>query len=871
MKSEDPLRADLEQNALRRVAALVATSATPAELFAAVADEVARALPVAAVALGRYEPGGAVTVLATSNAPGFAVGDRWPREHRGLAARIVDTGRAARSDDDPAPDSATGSMVGVPITVEGAVWGLICAGATDVEGLPADTDVRLQAFTELIAVAIASAESRDRLRGLADRQAALRRVATLVAEGAPAAELFAAVTQEIVRVLGVPTVSLLRYDPDGAGTVVASLNSPEFPVGSRWPLDGPSLSATILETGRPARIDDYAKLPGTLAAAVRQTGLRSGAGVPIVVDAKAWGALCVGARGNDPPPADVEARLSEFTELVGIAVSNAESRERRRRLADQQAALRRVATLAAEGAAPDELLAAVAEEVARILDVTSVTVVRYEPGREWVVVASLDDPDLPVGSRRPLDAPPGCFAAVFETGHPAQLESGAAVPIVVDGDVWGAVAVTRRRRREALPVFAGSYTGRIVLSTASTQDIEARLAAFTEIAAAALSKAQANDDLRRLAEEQAALRRVATLVARTVPPEDIFAAVADEVARILGLPRIEMVRYEDDGTATVVAASGDPPFPVGSRWALDGPSVMALVRRTGRPGRIDDYGELGGTIAEITRGAGFRSAIGAPMIVGGRTWGAIIALSALPEPIPEHSAVRLSQFTELVATAVSNATARAELVASRARIVAAGDDARRRFERDLHDGTQQRLIALRLDLQRIRAAIAEDPQAAQAGLGEAERDLESVLEEVRKVSRGLHPAQLSRGGLRPSLKALAGKSPISVDVDVEIEERPPAPVETGVYYVVSEALTNAIKHSRASAISVTVARDEARVRATVADDGVGGAVAGTGAGTGLTGLSDRVAALGGRISVESPPGRGTRISVELPIATPAAP
>ena len=330
---------------------------------------------------------------------------------------------------------------------------------------------------------------------------------------------------------------------------------------------------------------------------------------------------------------------------------------------------------------------------------------------------------------------------------------------------------------------------------------------------------------------------------------------------------VEMVRYEPDGTATVIGASGDHPFPVGSRWTLDGPSVMASVLETGRPARVDDYSELPGLIATAARGAGFRSAVGAPIIVEGHTWGTIIAISTGQEPVPERSEVRLSQFTDLVATAVSNATARADLIASRARIVAAGDDARRRIGRDLHDGTQQRLLALGLDLQRARATIPEDQASTHSAMAQVERDLELVLEEVREFSRGLHPASLARVGLGPSLRTLARRSPIPVDVDIEVVERPPASVEIAVYYVVSEVLTNAIRHSRASAISLKVRSDQTTLSSTLSDDGVGGAE--IGAGSGLTGLSDRVEALGGRFALESPPGAGTTISIELPIATSA--
>jgi signal transduction histidine kinase len=541
----------------------------------------------------------------------------------------------------------------------------------------------------------------------------------------------------------------------------------------------------------------------------------------------------------------------------------------------------------AKGAEPSALFSAVAEEVARILDVSAVCVVRFEPDRTSVVVASVMAPGFPVGSRWPLDGA-SLDAMVHESGHPARIDdyaglegpvvdaarasgwqSGVGVPIVVDGSVWGMVAVGRRKRREALPSFAGRYTGTLVVSTESPQEIETRLAAFTELVGTAISKAQANDDLRRLAEEQAALRRVATLVAEAASPGEIFDAVAQEVATILGLPLVEMARYERDGTGTVIGAKGDHPFPVGSNWTLDGPSIMAAVLRTGRSARIDDYSALEGTIAEVARRAGFQSAIGSPIIVDGATWGAIIAISTMPEAIPEHSEIRLRQFTELVATAVSNATTRADLLASRARIVAAGDEARRRLERNLHDGTQQRIVAIGLDLQRIREAIPDDQDAARSDLEQAERDLVAVLEDVREVSRGLHPGQLSRGGLRVALGALAQRAPIPVAVEVDVDERPPPAIETAVYYVVSEALTNAIKHSRAATIKVTVASNRDVVHARVADDGVGGAVAE--AGSGLSGLSDRVEALGGRFVLESPPERGTTVSIELPMTTPGAP
>ena len=390
------------------------------------------------------------------------------------------------------------------------------------------------------------------------------------------AEVFAAVANEVVQILGVDAVSLDRDEPDRTTTVVAAVNAPAFAVGTRWPLDDPSLSIQVFETGRPARIDDYSGLPGTVAAAARDSGVRSALGVPIIADGAIWGMAWAGTASIDPLPAATEERLRDFAELVAIAISNADSRDRLRRLADQQASLRRVATLVAEGATPTELFSAVAEEVARILDVTSVSVGRYEPDGELAVVASVNDAGFPVGSRWPVEGA-GLFMTVLETGRPARIDdysdlpgavaaaarasgaqSGVGAPIVVDGRVWGLIAVGRRQRRDALPGFTGSYTGRIVLSAESGQDTEARLSAFTELVATAISRAQAHDDLRSLAEEQAALRRVATLVAEAAAPVDIFAAVVDEIAHLLELPRIEMVRYETDGTATRDRCLGRP-------------------------------------------------------------------------------------------------------------------------------------------------------------------------------------------------------------------------------------------------------------------------------------------------------------------------
>ncbi|TML88667.1 MAG: GAF domain-containing sensor histidine kinase [Actinobacteria bacterium] len=870
-----------EQAALRRVATLVAEGATAADLFSGVAREVSEVLGVPTVTVSHYEPDRSFTVIASTNNPGFPVGSRWPMDGPSLAATIHDTGRAARIDEysnlpgvvaAAVRDSSIRSAVGAPIVVDGSVWGHISVAATDPVPLPTDTERRLRDFTELVETAISNAEARDDLRRLADEQAALQRVATLVLDGAAANELFAAVAEEVARVLEVSSVGVSRFEPDGTSEVVGSLNDPGFPVGSRWPVQGPSLNAAVFETGRPARIDRHADLPGPVAAASRVSGVESSIAAPIIVSGSVWGMISIGQRDRDDVlPAATDSRLAAFTELVATAIANAQAHDDVRRLADEQAALRRVATLVAEGAPPEALFAALGEEVARLLHVSSVTVDRYEADSS-VVIASINDPGFPVGSRWPLDGP-SLGKAVFETGRPARIgdyadlagtiataarswnvSSAVGVPIIVDGEVWGVICVSTKTHGGVLP-----------------PETDARLAAFTELVATAISNAQARNDLRQLAEEQAALRRVATLVARGTYSEVVFDAVCAETGRVVGATSVNLARFTDDGFNLTMAGWSlrETHVPVGTRLPLAPDTIGDLIVRTTAPARKDSYDGGSSELATLVRKSGIRSAVAAPVIVEGRVWGALIAGTDGDELLPAGTELRLARFTELLATAISNASTRAELMASRARIIAAGDEARRKIERDLHDGAQQRLIGLGLDLQAVRATVPPDRRDTHAGLERIEHELVSLLDEVRELSRGLHPALLSRGGLRPALGALARKSRLRVDLSVDIDPRPPAPIEIGVYYTVSEALTNAAKHAAASRIAVTVTADADVLRARIEDDGVGGAESSTG--SGLIGLVDRIEALGGRFELQSPPGVGTTISIEVPVgAQPVA-
>jgi signal transduction histidine kinase len=375
-------------------------------------------------------------------------------------------------------------------------------------------------------------------------------------------------------------------------------------------------------------------------------------------------------------------------------------------------------------------------------------------------------------------------------------------------------------------------------------------------------------ELRLLLEEQAAVRRVATLVAQAVSPADLFEAVACEVAGLLDAPLATLVRYgPDDDTATILGSWGElaRDLPVGCRYPLEAENPATLVRRTGRAARIEHY-RGSGVVPELALKLGLRYGVAAPIVVEGRLWGMIGASWTGPGRLPVGIEGRLTQFAELVATAIANADSRAELVASRARVVAAADETRRRIERDLHDGTQQRLVALALDLRAAAAAVPSELAELKAQVSHAGEALSGAVDDLREISRGIHPAILSKGGLGAVLKTLARRSPIPVELGLPADRRLPEGVEVALYYVASEALTNVTRHARASEVHVSLEIEDRVVRLSVQDDGVGGARPERG--SGLIGLRDRVEVLGGTIEITSPPASGTTLFVEIPLADP---
>jgi signal transduction histidine kinase len=386
--------------------------------------------------------------------------------------------------------------------------------------------------------------------------------------------------------------------------------------------------------------------------------------------------------------------------------------------------------------------------------------------------------------------------------------------------------------------------------------------------AVSLDNAQLYAGYRRIADEQAALRRVATLVARAEPPEAVFAAVAAEAGQLLAVDFAALIRYDEPDMGKVMGlwqtARGTVPVSVGSRLPLGGHNVTTLVHRTRRAARTDRT-HTSGVIGRLAkRESLYHSAAGVPVTVQSRLWGAMLVGFMRDAVLPTDTEARLSGFAELVSTAIANAEARVEVAASRARIVAAADQVRQRIERDLHDGAQQRLVSLALQLRNAQTVVPPELGELRAQLGSAVTSANDALDEVREIARGIHPAVLGSGGLRPALRALARRSLVPVRLDLHVlGQRLPEHVEVSAYYVVAEALTNVAKHARASVVSVRVEVADDLLRVAVTDDGAGGAA--VGAGTGLVGLKDRVEALGGRLRLDSPDGGGTSLTVELPI------
>jgi signal transduction histidine kinase len=424
------------------------------------------------------------------------------------------------------------------------------------------------------------------------------------------------------------------------------------------------------------------------------------------------------------------------------------------------------------------------------------------------------------------------------------IRSSVACPLVVDGERWGAITIASTDR----PLVRGA---------------ERRVADFTELIATAISNAEARSEVERLADEQAALRRVATLVAEGAPPRDIFDAVIAEVGGLVAADSMVLSRYEDEREATVLATQGPMAdrVPSGTRVQLDGENIHSLIRPTRRPARIEHWERAHGTIAQISQDVGVRAAVGVPIIVEGELWGVMVASWTTLDSPPADTESRMTNFADLLETAIANADARDQLTASRVRLLTEADDARRRVVRDLHDGAQQRLVQSIITLKLAKRALRGEDGDAASLVDEALAQAEQGNIELRDLAHGILPPVLTRGGLAAAVDTVVSRIDLPVDVDIAAERFPPE-VEASAYFIVAEALTNVVKHARATSAEVKVWVEDGALRVEVCDDGVGGADP---SGHGLVGLSDRATALGGWFAVGVSPSGGTTVMATFPL------
>jgi signal transduction histidine kinase len=615
-------------------------------------------------------------------------------------------------------------------------------------------------------------------------------------------------------------------------------------------------------------VDDPDMSP-RLAARLKELGVTSLVAAPITVSGSLWGAVVVSVTGDKTFAAQDEERIGQFANLVAVALANAEAREQLAGLAEGRAALSRVAVAVATATSPDHVFTVVTEEVGRLFRADAANLIRFDRlnENEGLIVGRWSNAGTvisPLGTR--IELLGGAVTRVRRTGRPARglvgdraasepelharltelgITSYVAAPIEVSGELWGTVVVWLQSEDEF------------------PEDAEERLVQFGKLVAVALANAQAREDLAALADEQAALSRVAVAVATGELPERLFDTVSEEVGRLFGARSAATVRYLDGENATVIVGGWDRDASFdrkGVRVPFRG-GAIARVYDNGRPERVD----IESVPPEVQPGMqqeGVSSQVAAPILVSGRLWGATSISIGPPDRFPSDAEQRLGKFTDLVSVALANAQAREEVTASRARIVQAADAARRRLERNLHDGAQQRLVTLALTLRLAQSKLRDHPVAAQELLESSSVELALALEELRELARGLHPAILSDRGLGAALEALATRAPVPVELDDVPPGRFPPSVEAAAYYVVAESLTNVAKYADARSAHVSVSRLDGLAIVEVEDDGVGGADVSRG--SGLRGLADRVEALQGRLLVTSEAGRGTRVRAEIP-------
>ncbi len=812
-----------ERAFLRRIHAVAGRGGSGADVLAAIAAEGSAWLDGLSTALVRLEDDGTSAVVASSGRDPL-VTEPDQRHEDDLVAKVARSAAPCRIDDGgPTNEHRGWASIGVPISVAGRTWGVLSA-RSPAGAMPPQAEHRLVRFAEAITPTILSAQARTQL---AEEQFALRRVAELVARGAGAGEVFELVVVEASGLTRGADVTLARWEDTRRLRVIAAH-------GANSPAAGALLSAD-----------------SQVSSVERQSSIVA----PIRLGGEQWGLLgATTAAGSFP--AGTEHRLNQFADLAAAALANAQARAEIQALADEQAALRRVAELAARDAPIGQVLSAIALEASAVANVEYSGLLRYNVDGSTEIVALHGAPDgFFVGMRAPGDGD-GAVLDVLHSGQHARVNdlasvpgswpdiasrsgftTGVGVPILIDGALWGAL-------------FAA---GRLELS-ASTEE---HLTRFAELAGIAMSAAQARHDLRMLADEQVALSRVAALVVRGADLNEVFTAVAAEASGLVDDVAIVLVRLESDSSFVLVAAANSN-VPVGFRGQSQQGALLRDLIRTGAPARVESVEDL--PWASAARESDVGPTVAVPITVESRLWGAL-TVSSVHWPLPDDIENRLLKFAELAGAAIANAENKAKLTASRARVVATADETRRRLQRDVHAGAQQRLVHTILTLKLARQSIAAASPPA-ALVDEALLNAEQASNELGDIVRSILPAALTRGGLRLGLESLLSNLALPVDLHVTAP-RCSTDIEQTAYFIVAEALTNVTQHAHADRAAVSVTLDGDTLIIEVSDDGIGGA--NPVRGTGLIGLADRVDAVEGALTLISPPDGGTTLLARLPV------
>ncbi len=843
-----------ERASLRRIHGVAGSGGTGADVLAAITTEGLAWLDAASTALVRLDHDGTSAVVAsTGRVPLPTESDR--AKEADLIAAVVRSAAPARIDGDatrPASGGPAQISVGVPISVAGRIWGVLVA-TSPARKMPPQAEYRLARFAEAITPTILSAQARTRL---AEEQFALRRVAELVARGAGADDVFALVVLQASEITRGADVTVTRWEGPDLLRVVAARGSTAQAVGTLLTADGrvSSVENPRQPDGRVGDDDHPRDATPTMAAHHGKSMV-----APILVGGEPWGLLSA-TSVTGPPPVGIEHLLTQFADLAGAELANARARGRIQELADEQAALRRIAELAARDTPIEQVLGAIAVEASAVAKVEFSGLLRYNPDGSTEIVALHGAPDgFFVGMRAPHDGD-GAVLDVLHSGQHARVDdlasargswpeiasqfgltAGVGVPISIQGELWGSLVAATRRELSALT--------------------EQQLTGFAELASIAISSAQARSAVRMLAETQAALSRVAALVARGAALDEVFAAVATEASHLVEDVAAVLVRLDTDSSFVVVAAANSI-VPVGFRGQPREGALLTHLIRTGVRAPLESLQGTPTTAAAPHPQIGPTVAV--PITVEGRLWGAL-TLSSGHRPVPDDIDQRLLKYAELAGAAIANAGNKAKLTASRARVVAAADEARRRLQRDVHDTAQQRLVHTILTLKLARQAIAAG-SPPNALVDEALLNAERASSELRDIVRGILPAALTRGGLRLGLESLVSDLALPVDLRVTAP-RFSTDTEQTAYLIVAEALTNVMKHASADRAVVSVALEGDTLAIEVRDDGVGGADPIRG--TGLIGLADRVEAVEGVLTLSSPPGVGTTVLVRLPVHGPS--